>query len=106
MLRTLDLFLLTLVRDGIKTPYEWQARASVSLGASLPAVKRLLEGRLVTEAEKKDPEDAESSKLPGPGGKYCRTSASISSKCWMNGRETSNRSCGLLAWQFPKAKLS
>src|SRR5271169_6842087 len=52
MVRTLDLFLLTLVRDGIRTPYEWQARADVSLGASLPAVKRLLEGRLVTEAEK------------------------------------------------------
>jgi DNA-binding PadR family transcriptional regulator len=52
MVRTLDLFLLTLVRDGIRTPYEWQARADVSLGASLPAVKRLLEGRLVSEAEK------------------------------------------------------
>src|SRR5450755_625779 len=52
MLRTLDLFLLTLVRDGINTPYEWQARGGVSLGASLPAVKRLLAGGLVSEAEK------------------------------------------------------
>jgi hypothetical protein len=52
MVRTLDLFLLTLVRDGLRTQYEWQARAGVSLGASLPAVKCLLEGRLVTEAEK------------------------------------------------------
>ncbi len=52
MVRTLDLFLLTLVRDGIRTPYDWQARAGVSLGASLPAVKRLLEGLLVTEAKK------------------------------------------------------
>jgi DNA-binding PadR family transcriptional regulator len=52
MLRTLDLFLLTLVRDGVSTPYEWQARAGVSLGASLPAVKRLLDGGMVSEAEK------------------------------------------------------
>lgn len=52
MLRTLDLFLLMLVNDEIRTPYEWQARAGVSLGASLPAVKRLLANGLVTEAEK------------------------------------------------------
>ncbi len=49
-MRPLDLFLLTLVRDGLRTPYEWQARAGVSLGASLPAVKRLLEDGLATEA--------------------------------------------------------
>jgi DNA-binding PadR family transcriptional regulator len=52
MLRTLDLFLLTLVRHGINTPYDWQTRAGVSLGASLPAVRRLLSEGLVTEADK------------------------------------------------------
>ncbi len=51
MLRTLDLFLLTLIRDGITTPYDRQARAGVSLGASLPAVRRLLAGGLVREAD-------------------------------------------------------
>jgi hypothetical protein len=51
MLRTLDLFLLTLVRDGINAPYDWQARAGVSLGASLPAVKRLLDGGMLSEAD-------------------------------------------------------
>lgn len=52
MLRTLDLFILTLIKQGTPTPYGWQARAGVSLGASLPAVKRLLASDLVTEAEK------------------------------------------------------
>jgi DNA-binding PadR family transcriptional regulator len=52
MLRTLDFFILTLVRDGIRAPYDWQARAGVSLGASLPAVRRLLGRGLVSEAEK------------------------------------------------------
>ena len=32
-------------------PYEWQARAGASLGASLPAVRRLLAGGLLNEAE-------------------------------------------------------
>jgi DNA-binding PadR family transcriptional regulator len=52
MLRTLDLFLLTLVRDGIRTPYDWQAQAGVSLGASLPAIKRLVDGGMVVESAK------------------------------------------------------
>jgi DNA-binding PadR family transcriptional regulator len=51
MMRTLDLFILMLVRDGLSSPYLWQARAGVSLGASLPAVRRLLDGGLVSEAE-------------------------------------------------------
>lgn len=51
MLRILDLFILVLVRDGLRTPYAWQARAGVSLGASLPAVGRLLSGGFLSEAE-------------------------------------------------------
>jgi DNA-binding PadR family transcriptional regulator len=51
-LRPLDLFILMLVRDGLHTPYAWQARASVSLGASLPAVERLLSGDFVSEAKR------------------------------------------------------
>ena len=46
-IRPLDMFLLGLVRGGLKTPYDWQARARVSLGASLPAVRRLLDRDLI-----------------------------------------------------------
>ena len=40
--RPLDMFLLELVRGGLVTPYDWQTRARTSLGASLPAARRLV----------------------------------------------------------------
>lgn len=51
-IRPLDMFLLGLVRGGLITPYDWQARARVSLGASLPAVRRLLDRDLLRKAVK------------------------------------------------------
>lgn len=56
VLKILDLFLLALIADGIDTPYRWQRQAAVSLGASLPSIRRLRAGGLVREAE------------PGPRG--------------------------------------
>ncbi|MGA7460789.1 MAG: hypothetical protein WBW69_11220 [Candidatus Korobacteraceae bacterium] len=41
-LRPLEMFLLGLVRGGLITPYDWQAKGRVSLGASLPAARRLV----------------------------------------------------------------
>ncbi len=54
---SLDLLLLFLVKSGINTPYAWSARAGISLGASLPALKRLLRQELVKENK------------PGPRGR-------------------------------------
>jgi DNA-binding PadR family transcriptional regulator len=51
-IRTLDMFLLGLVKGGLITPYDWQSKARVSLGASLPAVKRLLKAGLLKELAK------------------------------------------------------
>ncbi len=51
-LRPLDMFLLGLVKGGLITPYDWQARGRVSLGASLPAVQRLLKAGLLTKVRK------------------------------------------------------
>jgi hypothetical protein len=43
----LELFVLTLIEDGVSTPYEPQQAARLSLGATIPALRRLLEGGLV-----------------------------------------------------------
>jgi predicted transcriptional regulator len=50
MIASLDLLILSLVDAGIRTPYRWQTEAGLSLGASLPAVRRLLARHLVSEA--------------------------------------------------------
>jgi DNA-binding PadR family transcriptional regulator len=41
MRSTLELLLLTLIRDGIETPYELKTRADISLGSAVPALARL-----------------------------------------------------------------
>jgi DNA-binding MarR family transcriptional regulator len=38
---SLDLFLLGLIREGLTSAYEFRERAAVSVGASLPALRRL-----------------------------------------------------------------
>ena len=43
----LDLFVLALIDDGVSTPYELQKAAGLSQGATIPALQRLLEARLV-----------------------------------------------------------
>jgi DNA-binding PadR family transcriptional regulator len=51
MRSTLELLLLTLVRDGIGTPYELKTRADISLGSAVPALARLeKDGLLKTSA--------------------------------------------------------
>ena len=54
---SLDLLILSLIDAGIDTPYRWQTQAGLSLGATLPAARRLLAGRLVSERK------------PGPRGR-------------------------------------
>jgi DNA-binding PadR family transcriptional regulator len=47
-LRTdLDLFVLALVAEGLKTPYEMQARAGLSPGATIPVLERLSQQKLL-----------------------------------------------------------
>lgn len=46
----LDLFVLALIESGISTPYEFQRAASLSQGATIPALQRLLESRLIRRA--------------------------------------------------------
>jgi hypothetical protein len=57
MIASLDLLILSLVDAGIDTPYRWQAQAGLSLGATLPAARRLLSRQLVSERK------------PGPRGR-------------------------------------
>jgi DNA-binding PadR family transcriptional regulator len=45
----LDLFILALIDSGISTPYEFQKAAGLSQGATIPALQRLLEARLVRQ---------------------------------------------------------
>ena len=47
----LDLFVLALVDGGVSTPYELQKTAGLSQGATIPALQRLLEARLVRQGK-------------------------------------------------------
>ena len=53
----LDLFVLALIDSGVSTPYELQTAAGLSQGATIPALQRLLDGRLVRQGR------------PGPRGR-------------------------------------
>jgi DNA-binding PadR family transcriptional regulator len=50
-IRPLDMFLLGLVKGGLVHAYDWQAKARISLGASLPAARRLLDAGLLTQVQ-------------------------------------------------------
>ncbi len=50
-LTTLELFLLTLIGQGLNTPYQLKATAGLSVGATLPALNRLKERKLLQRAE-------------------------------------------------------
>jgi hypothetical protein len=45
----LDLFVLALIDSGVSTPYEFQKAAGHSQGATIPALQRLLDARLVRQ---------------------------------------------------------
>jgi DNA-binding PadR family transcriptional regulator len=47
----LDLFILALIDGGVSTPYELQKAAGLSQGATVPALQRLLEARLVRQGK-------------------------------------------------------
>jgi DNA-binding PadR family transcriptional regulator len=47
----LDLFILALIAGGVSTPYELQKAAGLSQGATIPALQRLLEARLVRQGK-------------------------------------------------------
>jgi len=65
-IRPLDMYLLGLVRGGLITPYDWQSKGRVSLGASLPAVKRLLKAGLL-ERTRLGPHDRHEHALTNKG---------------------------------------
>ena len=48
----LDIFVLSLLDRGLETPYELKRQGGLSLGASTPALRRLLKAKLVTLDEK------------------------------------------------------
>jgi DNA-binding PadR family transcriptional regulator len=48
---SLDLLLLLLIHRGTNTPYLLRSRAGISLGASLPALKRLLGNRFIKKSK-------------------------------------------------------
>src|ERR1700674_192044 len=50
-LSVLDVFVLSLLDRGLETPYDLQRQGGLSLGASTPALQRLVKGNLVVRAE-------------------------------------------------------
>lgn len=71
MLGTLEFFILALIYKGIATPYEIQARASLSVGSTLPALRRLLSKGLVSET--RGPKDQRQFSLTAAGKKELRS---------------------------------
>ncbi len=51
MTAILDLYILAKLDKGLRTPYDLQRNAGLSLGAIVPALRRLLNQKLVTRAE-------------------------------------------------------
>jgi DNA-binding PadR family transcriptional regulator len=49
---SLDLFLLGLINSGVDTPYLFRERARLSVGATLPALRRLENMRLITRGKR------------------------------------------------------
>jgi DNA-binding PadR family transcriptional regulator len=47
----LDLFMLALIESGILTPYDFQRAASLSPGATIPALQRLLEAGYIRQGK-------------------------------------------------------
>ncbi len=54
-LPVLDLFVLSLLDRGLETPYDLQKRAGLSLGATTPSLRRLLDAKLVTRSKDSGP---------------------------------------------------
>src|ERR1035441_10434725 len=50
-LSVLDLFLLSMLDRGAQSPYDLHRAAGVSLGASVPSLRRLTASKLVTRTE-------------------------------------------------------
>ena len=50
-MESLELFLLALIDSGLSTPYEFHSQAGISVGASLPALKKLLQQRVVSRGK-------------------------------------------------------
>jgi DNA-binding PadR family transcriptional regulator len=48
----LDQFVLALIDSGVSTPYEFQKAAGLSQGATIPALHRLLDARLVCQGKR------------------------------------------------------
>ena len=43
----LDVFIISLLERGIETPYDLNRQGGISLGASTPALKRLIDNKLI-----------------------------------------------------------
>ena len=69
----LDLFILALIDGGVSTPYELQKAAGLSQGATIPALQRLLEARLVIQGK------------PGPRGRTDYKAAAAGKKLLRDG---------------------
>jgi len=65
----LDLFALALIESGISTPYELKSAAGLSPGATIPALRRLLEGGLVLQ-EKAGPRGRMGHRITAEGRRY------------------------------------
>ena len=51
MRSNLELFILALVEKGLTTPYQLMTKAGISLGSSLPALRRLREAELISQSK-------------------------------------------------------
>jgi DNA-binding PadR family transcriptional regulator len=64
---TLDLFLLALMEQGLAAPYDFKARAGVSVGASAPALRRLEKQGMVSKGAAQAPRERREYTLTAKG---------------------------------------
>ena len=74
----LDIFVLALLDRGLETPYDLQRQGGLSLGASTPALRRLLKAKLVTLDEK-----ASATNRPRHAYKVTRSGSETARLAWV-----------------------
>jgi hypothetical protein len=67
-----DRFVLALIDSGTSTPYELKTAADLASGATIPALRRLLEGELVVQG-KPGPRGRTAYRIAAEGRRYLKT---------------------------------
>jgi DNA-binding PadR family transcriptional regulator len=104
--RDLDLFVLALIDSGLTTPYQLQQGADLSPGATIPALRRLLEARLVVQG-KPGPRGRTEHKITAEGRRHLKSNWRDLVECGPSGDLEADLRVALLAlWLGGSRRMS